>query len=263
MATPTSVKLYGRILFEMQIHAVTGLHIGGSAAALEIGGIDNPVIRDALTGAPYIPGSSLRGKMRSQFEKITGAVQNQSIGKDVRIHICKEQSEYETCPVCQVFGVPGESKATGPTRLVVRDAMLIPESLKGARTDFSYTEVKTEVAIDRVTSAATPRNLERVPAGAIFGPVEMVFSIYHEKDILRLQTLLQCLQLVEDDYLGGAGSRGSGKVAFEAIKIYARNHQSYAQRQDYPTEFGKLAKLEGDFENVLRWAKQTIFQGGQ
>lgn len=258
-----SVKLYGRILFEMEIHALTGLHIGGSAAALEIGGIDNPVIRDALTGAPYIPGSSLRGKMRSQLEKVKGVVQNQSIGKDVKIHICKKQPEYETCEVCQVFGVPGESEATGPTRLVVRDAMLIPNSLKGARTDFSYTEVKTEVAIDRVTSAATPRNLERVPAGAIFGPVEMVFSIYEEKDIARLQTVLQCLQLVEDDYLGGAGSRGSGKVAFRHMKVYARSHQSYAQRHDYPQEFDTLADLESGFENVLKWAKQIIFQGGQ
>lgn len=47
-----------------QIKLETGLHIGGDEGVIEIGGNDNPIVRDISTGNPYIPGSSLKGKMR-------------------------------------------------------------------------------------------------------------------------------------------------------------------------------------------------------
>lgn len=246
MSDNKQIQLAGRVFITFDIHAVTGLHIGGSDTGIEIGGVDKTVIRDRLTNRPYIPGSSLKGKMRSLVEKYYGKKQNQKIGQGY-IHSCGAEykkdnpagrQEYEKCDVCQVFGVPGERDFSSPTRLVVRDTFLGDDSaarLESAQTDLPYTEVKTEVSIDRVTSAANPRQMERVPAGVFFPAAEMVFSLYKssqfsaENDIKRLAVLLEGLQLVEDDYLGGGGSRGSGKVRFENLKIEFRKDPQEAR----------------------------------
>jgi CRISPR-associated protein Csm3 len=254
------IHLYGRILFSASIHAVTGLHIGGSGGALEIGGVDNPVIRDPLTNRPYIPGSSLRGKMRSQLEKSLGLPQNQRIGRDVKIHVAQNQAEFDKSPVCQVFGVPGETGIDTPTLLIVRDVQLDEESARSLDSVRpGYTEMKTEVAIDRVTSAASPRNIERVPAGAVFKPAEMVFSIYRETDIDRLQYIVDGLQLVEDDYLGGAGSRGSGRVRFEDITLSVRSSKDYG-RQEPLGNFANVQNLANDLEKVKTQIRQILFK---
>jgi CRISPR-associated protein Csm3 len=258
----SDVNLYGRIFIRASIEAVTGLHIGGSSVGLEIGGLDKAVIRDPLTKRPYIPGSSLRGKMRSQTEKMLGLRQNNGIGQ-VTIHTCKTPAEYNAnggCPVCHVFGVPGKVEATGPTLLLVRDAILTRESadqLEKARTDLPYAELKTEVAIDRVTSAATPRTLERVPAGAIFGPAELVFNIYAAADYARLRYVIEALQLVEDDYLGGSGSRGSGKVKFAGIMVTARARGAYATEKEFKA-FDTVQELAQHFDDLQRWAQREI-----
>jgi len=110
----TDVTLLGRILITGGIRAVTGLHIGGSPGALAIGNVDMPVIRNPVTGQPYIPGSSLKGKMRSLSEKVTGAPQNRSIGKDVRIHVAENRDQYDRYWVNPLFGVPGEVKIRRP-----------------------------------------------------------------------------------------------------------------------------------------------------
>lgn len=258
-----NVKLYGRIFIETKVLALTGLHIGGSSSGMEIGGVDNPIIRDPLTNRPYIPGSSLRGKMRSQLEKSLGLPQNNRIGQ-VSIHTCKTPAQYDAnggCPVCHIFGVPGEVEATGQTLLVVRDALLDDDSaekLEKARTDMAYAELKTEVAIDRVTSAASPRNIERVPAGAVFGPAELVFSLYSEEDLNRFRHVLDGLQLVEDDYLGGSGSRGSGKVRFKAIRISIRESRNYGNPHPYEQEFDTLQQVFDHYDALLGWARSLI-----
>lgn len=258
----SDVNLYGRIFIKAKIEAVTGLHVGGSSVGLEIGGLDKAVIRDPLTKRPYIPGSSLRGKMRSQTEKILGLRQNNRIGQ-VTIHTCKTPAEYNAnggCPVCHVFGVPGEVEATGPTLLLVRDAILTQESadqLEKAKTDLPFAELKTEVAIDRVTSAAMPRTLERVPAGAIFGPAELVFNLYDAADYARLKYVVEALQLVEDDYLGGAGSRGSGKVKFTSITVTARARGAYAEEKTFGA-FGTVQELAQQFDALKSWAQREI-----
>ena len=97
------VDLYGRIFVRGTIKAVTGLHIGGSPTALAIGTVDNPVIRDTLSGRPYIPGSSVRGKMRSLWEKMTGVAQNWRIGRGVNIHLCTEKEEYQKYRICLFY----------------------------------------------------------------------------------------------------------------------------------------------------------------
>jgi len=88
----SEINLFGRVFIESEIEALTGMHIGGSGAGLEIGGLDKEVIRNPLTKRPYIPGSSLRGKMRSQTEKVKGLPQNNRIGQ-VTIHTCKFKTE--------------------------------------------------------------------------------------------------------------------------------------------------------------------------
>jgi CRISPR-associated protein Csm3 len=269
---PETVDLYGRIFVRGKIKAVTGLHIGGSPAALAIGTVDNPVIRDSLTGRPYIPGSSVRGKMRSLWEKMTGVPQNWPIGRDVRVHLCDSKAAYESCPVCQIYGVMGQSEASFPTRLVVRDAFLSSDSEEElrmlAKTDQPYTEIKWEAAIDRVTSAAVPRQMERVPAGTIFDGFEMVFSVYHEGDLQRFLTVFEALQLLEDDYLGGQGSRGSGKILFQDLAVSCRARNSYGREEPWeamPTaaagnggsQVAEVLKA-GNREALLSWLQDNI-----
>ena len=239
MAENTKIALQGRVFIRFELEAVTGLHIGGSDAGIEIGGVDKTVIRDPLTNRPYIPGSSVKGKMRSLLEKYGGLEQNQPIGQG-SIHSCQEDGAYQECDVCQVFGVPGERDFATPTRLVVRDVPLSAESAHQleelAHTDLPYTEVKTEVSIDRVTSAANPRQMERVPAGSVFAVGEFVYTLYDGDrcdlghDLARLDTLFEGMQLLEDDYLGGLGSRGSGKVCFLNIAVTVRAKGSYLEQ---------------------------------
>jgi CRISPR-associated protein Csm3 len=267
-----SVDLYGRVFVRGKIKAATGLHIGGSPAALAIGMVDNPVIRDSLTGRPYIPGSSVRGKMRSLWEKMTGVPQNWSIGRDVNIHLCDKKEEYERCPVCQIYGVMGQSEASFPTRLLVRDAFLSPGSEKElremAKTDQPYTEIKWEAAIDRVTSAAVPRQMERVPAGTVFDGMEMVFSVYDQGDLARFLTVFEAMQLLEDDYLGGQGSRGSGKILFQDLEVSCRARNNYGQEvaweamptvdaEEGASQVSEVLKAEKR-RALLAWLGETI-----
>ncbi|MFA4907406.1 MAG: type III-A CRISPR-associated RAMP protein Csm3 [archaeon] len=211
------MKLIKKILISGSIEAKTGLHIGGSDVGLSIGGADSPVIRDPLTNIPYIPGSSIKGKMRSLLEKVTPGIEyNKKVG-NARIHQCQVEKEEDVCLLCRLFGLPAEEKkANTPQRLIIRDAMMNPEwvdkLLKSKNTDMPYTEVKTEVVIDRVTSAAMPRQIERIPAGAVFG-LEMILNIYDGDNEAELRNLVEeGRRLVNDDYLGGSGTRGYGKV---------------------------------------------------
>ena len=258
----SEIKLFGRIFIKAGIKVKTGLHIGGSGAGLEIGGVDKEVIRNPLNNQPYIPGSSLRGKMRSQTEKVLGLPQNNPIGQ-VTIHTCKTTEAYNAnggCPVCHVFGVPGEVEATGPTLLLIRDVNLKNSDVADqnqAKTVTAITELKTEVAIDRVTSAAVPRILERVPAGAEFGPAEFVFGVYCEADFARLRYVVDALQFVEDDYLGGSGSRGSGKIEFTDITVTARSSEAYGIEHTLG-EFSHVQALSDAFVQLIGDAVKII-----
>ena len=234
-----SIQLQGKIILQGNIHARTGLHIGGNTGELDIGGVDNPVIRNNLNRQPYIPGSSLRGKMRSLLDKHFDNELNKSVGRDVNMHECQDPDAYKTCPVCQVFGVAPQGAMRGktmPTRLIVRDTFLdkdSEDSLDKADLDTDFTEIKTEVAIDRITSAATPRQQERVPAGAIFGPFKFVHSLYTldpmqlQDEIRFFEIILIGMELLQDDYLGGSGSRGSGQITFENIKMIFKSRACY------------------------------------
>ena len=210
-----SMKLLETKILRGRIVVETGLHIGGGNDALEIGGMDNPVIRMPHTGEPYIPGSSLKGKMRSLSEwklgclSVTGAVHN-----------CDKPE----CPVCRVFGSAKGGEGRGPTRLIIRDAQLTAKS----RADFlrgeAVIEEKHENSINRITAVANPRPLERVVPGTEF-EVELLYRVIDtgdggEQDLKNFTgVVMAALKMMKEDCLGGHGSRGSGKVSFKDLEV--------------------------------------------
>lgn len=255
-----SIQLQGKIFLKGTINALTGLHIGGSSGELDIGGIDNPVIRNAINRQPYIPGSSLRGKMRGLLDRHFKNSLEKRVGRDVRVHECETPDEYNECPVCQVFGVApsgGLRGKTMPGRLIVRDTFLTDESLEAldrADTDTDFTEIKIEVAIDRITSAAVPRHQERVPAGTTFGPFQVVHSLYTldeseqnnqlQDELQFFDTVLTGMELLEDDYLGGSGSRGSGQIIFENLTLTFKSREYYEKSDIAPITIAENANIK-------------------
>jgi CRISPR-associated protein Csm3 len=112
----------------------------------------------------------------------------------------------------------------------VYDAPLEQESITAQmreNLDDEITEVKSENSIDRITSQSNPRTLERVPAGARF-KLRMVLDVLCEEDKVLAARVLEGLRLLEDDALGGGGSRGSGRVRFSNLKLQWRNRAFYA-----------------------------------
>lgn len=199
-------QLIKKIKIQTSITLVTGLHIGGSSDNVEIGGIDNPVIKLATRGnEPYIPGSSLKGKMRCLLEQAAGAPK---VGMDQKVN--------------NLFGIT-ESRTLNtdnkPSKLIVRDAILSKESKEALlacdNLDMPYTENKWENVIDRTKGVAEhPRQSERVPAGAVFN-AEFVLNIWDDDNEQELMALFEKgIRLLENDYLGGSGSRGYGQIKF-------------------------------------------------
>lgn len=212
-------KLVKKIKYTAIIETLSGLHIGGTNAQLNIGGPDSYVIRNPLTKEPYIPGSTLKGKMRSLIELADGT-------------ITKQKGRIENGPSIDPHTAAGSLFGTSagdhprPSRLIVRDALLLNgEALKD--TDMLYTESKTEVTIDRLTSQANPRQIERVPAGAKFG-LNMVLNVFSDDNEQKLKdTVQRALKLIEDDYLGGNGSRGYGHIKLSGLKTEEKNIEKY------------------------------------
>ena len=200
-------QLVKKIKINTTINLITGLHIGGSGDSVEIGGIDNPVIKLATKdNQPYIPGSSLKGKMRCLLEQIAGSAK---VGDDATIN--------------NLFG-SADAKNPQPSKLIVRDAMLTSDSAERLRNcenlDMPYTEGKWENVIDRVRGTAEhPRQTERIPAGVSFD-VEFVINVWDDDNKEELLNLLKKgINALENDYLGGNGSRGYGQIQFGELKM--------------------------------------------
>ena len=200
----------------------TGLHIGAGDSEMHIGGIDNSVIKHPLTQSPYIPGSSLKGKIRTLLEWRSGAVQNNPLTlKDV------SKNPEEVKNILRLFGISGDTKNSeqevaeiGVSRLAFWDCALNEDWEKAIRDDNQLlTEAKSENTIDRITSTAgNPRQTERVPAGAEFDFKLMLRQFEGDKPEL-LDLVLKGLKLLELDSLGGSGSRGYGKVKFTELTV--------------------------------------------
>lgn len=211
-------KITGTIILQ------SGLHIGAGKDAVEIGGLDNPIVKNPLTNAPYIPGSSLKGKMRSLLEaRLLG--ENEEMRKFFEKGQPCQCGKHD-CRVCLLFGVSGSEKKEenlGPTRLLVRDSLLEPEDEKKLKQGELPMEIKYENSINRCNGVANPRPLERVPAGVRF-MLNLGLRVYKGDPDDLLDWLFRALRLVELDALGGCGSRGCGEVRFTDIKIDNKDH---------------------------------------
>lgn len=216
-------------LLKGQIETMSGLRIGGSNDVIEIGGVDNPIIRDSRTEKPYIPGSSLKGKMRTLLEWYTNSI---NLKKKGAPHSCTEAD----CFICRSFGRSADtiSERQGPGRLIFRDCFLTKDSDKELRKlkerkGLNYSEVKTENTINRLSSTANPRQMERVPAGVSF-KFELVYRVLDmndggREDEQNFDTVLRGLKLLELDGIGGSVSRGYGKICFKHLRQMIGNEE--------------------------------------
>lgn len=223
-------KLISKIFITGKIIVKTGLHIGGSKTALDIGGIDLSVIKTP-SGVPYIPGSSLKGKLRSLLARENGS---EDIKNDPEV-------------IKAIFGDTGSNDNKGNiTLLIVRDSyMSNAENLKNKVGDFEnleldYSEAKWENTIDRKTGTAEhPRQLERVPTGTEF-TFELVYNNFDAtKAETHLKEIVKAMKLLEDDYLGGSGSRGYGKVKFDGV-IFKEKTISIYENNNVPKDYTKV-----------------------
>lgn len=294
-------RLFGKLHFSSILIVETGLHIGGGGENLDIGGLDKPVIRDPVTRHPYLPGSSIKGKLRAILERLLEKPVNRSGGSgtyryesddletgftevEIRdgnsannfIEIRARQGRtkqilpifYEgarTCQLSRVFGSTGkdcwiETNAAdqdpelidrnwqpiiyngkqytrfkgrnAPARLIVRDCHLLEDSAKALKeidTGLYMTEWKFENGLDRITAAANPRQLERIPKGSKFR-FEMLYTVEDASQARDdLKNLLRAILVLEDDALGGHGSRGYGKVKFQSLEFCYRNYQGISR----------------------------------
>lgn len=193
--------MYGKILIRCDLIVCTGMHIGGSSAFSAIGAVDSPVVRDPYTGLPIVPGSSLKGKLRTLLAR--------SLCQDI------ENLSADDARILRLFG---SAEPVRRSRLQFADAFLTnAEALsnKGVR----VTEVKTENTISRANSVANPRQIERVIAGAVFG-VSIVYDVTDPAQVEEdLALLAKGMKLLQMDYLGGHGSRGSGRVSLKNFTL--------------------------------------------
>lgn len=204
----------GRLTIRGKIQVLTGLHIGAGTAG-GIGLIDTPLVRDPQTRRPVVPGSSLKGRLRHALEILLGS---------------------GNAEVLRLFGGPADNSAKDSrTRLFVRDSLLTDQSatkLESLDTDSLYVEIKSENRINRASGVAEhPRQIERLPAGSELD-LELVYNVVSEDQAREdLQNLAAALDYVEDEYLGGSGSRGYGKVAFQIQSLEWRSLHDYKERK--------------------------------
>lgn len=214
--------MYGKIIIHCDLKVLTGMHIGATDAFSAIGAVDSPAVRDPMTQKPIVPGSSLKGKLRTMLAR--------SICRDVKLPNFDDDNEV----ILRMFG---SAKPVRRSRLQFSDCFVINgDEFK----EIALTEVKTENAINRATSIAKPRQIERVVAGVKFG-VRIVYDVMTPDETNEdMEQLAHAMKLLQLDYLGGHGSRGSGRVGFEHFEFAC-------VESDFPIE--KLNEIFGKVEN--------------
>ncbi len=217
-----------------QIELLSGLHIGSGNTEIHIGGTDNPVIKNPINQQPYIPGSSIKGKMRSLLEWQLGVV-GQTDGQPLSFkHLKKLDSKVQekAKSLIKLFGGAPDGDIDqdllaeiGPSRLAFWDCSLAADWVKTMdEKNLLLTEVKMENTIDRIKGTAEhPRNTERVPATAKFD-FNLTIRVHDNEDLT--DTILIGLKLLELTGLGGSGSRGYGKIKFLGLKLEDQDIQS-------------------------------------
>ena len=212
------MQLKDILLIEGEIEVLTGLHIGAGNDEIKIGGTDNPVVRDPVRNEPYIPGSSLKGKMRSLIELYFGRISKDGTP-------WQNWRDEKGKLICKLFGISGAEAdeiegGIAPTRLSFYDLYLLNVEQLKEKVGALLTEDKAEVSINRISGTGkNPRHTERVPAGAVF-EFKLTMKIFEgDNEEEMIETIKKGLRLIELDSLGGNGSRGYGKVRFKNISI--------------------------------------------
>lgn len=197
--------MFAKIEITGTLEIVTGLHIGGNGAFAAIGAVDSPVIRDVRSDEPIIPGSSLKGKMRTLLAKM--------YNEDV---VAKPDDDADC--LTELFGSSKKGNVH-VGRLLFTDMFLQNKDELKQKNIYRATEVKFENTISRSTAVATPRQLERVIRGAEFG-LDLIYE-YKDAETMKkdFEILHNGFKLLQYDYLGGSGSRGYGKVAFKDFAV--------------------------------------------
>ena len=241
--------LKGKFIITGKIKVLTGLHIGTSGDFSAIGAVDNIVIRDTVTNKPIIPGSSLKGKMRYLLSRT-----KYNDNSTLTMPNIKEECDKKYDEIKRLFG--SSEKPITLSRLQFCD-MLLREKDYGRDVEFDlpYTEIKYENTIDRVTCVANPRQQERVPAGSEFD-FRLIYNVENTQNMEEevkcdFENIFLMFELLEDDYLGGHGTRGYGRVKFEDLKltekVYIKENEDgmeYLKSEiknikDYSGRFGK------------------------
>lgn len=194
--------MYAKIRISGDILVKTGMHIGGSSAFAAIGAVDSPVIRDVRTNLPMIPGSSLKGKMRTL------------LAKEFNSSIVEPDHDHER--ITRLFGSAKKNRVKR-SRVLFSDMVLANETeLRNAGLQ-SMTEVKFENTISRATAVANPRQIERAVRGSVF-ELDLIYEVEESSELTEdMETLAEGMRLLQYDYLGGNGSRGYGKIEFRNI----------------------------------------------
>jgi CRISPR-associated protein Csm3 len=216
--------LKGKLIIQAQLRLMTGLHIGASNEFAPIGAVDSPFIRDPLTKQPIIPGSSLKGKLRTLLAK--------SYGTGYVLNAIDDDNEI----IKRVFGSASKAGAQ-PARLQFYDVPMTAQSVaqfESLELDTYIGEIKFENTIDRITATANPRQIERVPAGTEFS-FRLTYNIENLMEIKEdIELLCNGLKLLQMDYLGGHGSRGYGRIAFHDFNVSLFSLQPDAEQQIDP-----------------------------
>lgn len=196
--------MYAKIQITGTIEVLTGMHIGGSSAFAAIGAVDSPVIKDARENIPMIPGSSLKGKMRTLLAKEINTVV-----------ACKPDDDDER--ITRLFGT---AKKDNVKRSRIQIADMVMANCDEIRSFGiqSLTEIKFENTINRATAVANPRQIERVIRGSEFD-MDMIYEVENIDELIDdMKLLAEGMRLLQYDYIGGSGSRGYGKIKFKDIQ---------------------------------------------
>lgn len=195
--------MYAKIQITGDIEVKTGMHIGGNSAFAAIGAVDSSVIKDTRTNLPMIPGSSLKGKMRSL------------LAKEFNIKVVNPDDDHER--LTRLFGTAKKDHVKR-SRILISDMVMANSQELRDQGLQSMTEVKFENTINRATAVANPRQIERVVRGAVF-ELDIIYEVENVEEVLEdMQTLGEGMRLLQYDYLGGNGSRGYGKIVFKNLK---------------------------------------------
>lgn len=200
--------MYGKIEITGVIELVTGMHIGGSSEFAAIGAVDSPIVKDSVTKLPMIPGSSIKGKLRTLLAKRY----NETLAG-------KPDDDNER--ITRLFGT-AKKGSVKKSRVLFSDMIMSNEDEIRKKGIQSITEIKFENSINRLTAVANPRQIERAVRGSAFD-FSLIYEIENDVDIEEIyedfETIAEGLTLLQYDYIGGSGSRGYGKIKFNNLFV--------------------------------------------